>query len=382
MKLFYFARIDIQYEDASARHVLEFCRQFAKMGHAVTLFVPALGTTRTVDNVSVVYVPVLSKMPAVTFFSFYLSLIFYFLYYGCKFKPDIVYTRHQQMEWMVTCLRYVLPFKYVIEVNGLSAVELKINEASKWIQSITRWMEYFVFRLPHKIVTSSAQIRDILCQEYGLSPDHFFVVSNGANPEIFHPMDKTGCRERLQLDPDKIYLIFIGSLKKWHGLQQIILALPELIKKFPDVHLLIVGEGEQRTAMEKVVSDNGLGERVTFFGERAFEEVPYYINASDICLGSFTDKPGISPLKIFDYMACAKPIVSNAVGGMEDLFKVHKAGLLVQSQEPQAWVEPIARLIENSDLARELGKNGHKAVANEFNWRNICERIGKTLESL
>lgn len=382
MKLFYFARIDIQYEDASARHVLEFCRQFAEMGHEVTLFVPALGPPRAVENFSVVYVPVLSKKPAVTFFSFYLSLFFYFLYYGCKLKPDIVYTRHQQMEWIVTGLRTILPFKYVIEVNGLSAVELNISGASKWIQSLTRWMENWVFRLPHKMVTSSPQLQDILCKEYGLKQDHFFVVSNGANPEIFRPMDQKMCRERLNLDSDKIYLIFIGSLKKWHGLQQIILAIPELIKKFPNLHLMIVGDGEQRSAMEKVVSENSLKERVTFFGERAFEEVPYYINSADICLGSFTDKPGISPLKIFDYMACEKPIVSNGVGGMEDLFKKHKAGLLVQSQESQAWVEPITRLIENPDLARELGKTGRQAVLNEFNWRNICERIGKTLESL
>ena len=192
MQLFYFARIDLQYEDASARHVLEFCRQFAEMGHEVTLFVPALGPPKTVENVSVVYVPVLSKNPAVTFFSFYTSLFFYFLYHGCKLKPDIVYTRHQQMEWMVTFLRAVLPFKYVIEVNGLSAVELNIGRASRWVKTLTRWMEYWVFRLPHKMVTSSVQIRNILCKEYGLKQDHFLVVSNGANPEIFHPMDKTG----------------------------------------------------------------------------------------------------------------------------------------------------------------------------------------------
>ena len=67
------------------------------------------------------------------------------------------------------------------------------------------------------------------------------------------------------MDPDKIYLIFIGSLKKWHGLQQIILAIPELVKKFPDIHLMIVGDGEQRAALEKVVADNGLNEKVDFF---------------------------------------------------------------------------------------------------------------------
>jgi len=382
MQLFYFARIDIQYEDASARHVLEFCRQFADMGHSVTLFVPALGPPRTVENVSVVYVPCLSRKPAVTFFSFYLSLFFYFLYYGCKLKPDVVYTRHQQMEGLVTWLRYILNFKYVIEVNGLSAVELKISDSPKWIRFITRWMEYFVFRMPHKMVTSSGQIRDILCEEYNLKPDHFFAVSNGANQDIFHPMDQKMCRERLQLDDGKTYLIFIGSLKKWHGLQQIVLAMPELIKKFPNIHLMIVGEGEQRAAVEKVVADNHLNERVTLFGEKAFEEVPYYINAADICLGSFIDKPGISPLKIYDYMACEKPIVSNAVGGMEDLFQAHKVGLLVESQEPEAWVKPITTLIENPELAHEFGRNGRQSVLKEFNWRSICERIAKTLDSL
>ncbi len=382
MQLFYFARIDIQYEDASARHVIEFCRQFAEKGHSVTLFVPDLGVPRIVKGISVVYVPVLTKKPAVTFFSFYCSLFFYFLKHYLKNKPDIVYTRHQQMEWMVTWLRYVLGFTYAIEVNGLTAVELKINKSPSWVMAMTRFLEYWSFRMPHKMVTSSPQIRDILCDEYGLKPDHFLVVSNGANPDIFYPMDQKECRKRLGLDAGKTYLIFIGSLKKWHGLQQIILALPELAKKFPNIHLMVVGDGEQRSALEKIVGENHLDEYVTFFGEKAFEEVPHYVNAADICLGSFTDKPGISPLKIYDYMACAKPIVSNAVGGMEMLFREHNIGLLVASQEPQAWVEPIVKLIENPALRNELGKNGRQAVLSDFNWASICEKIEETLEAL
>jgi len=236
--------------------------------------------------------------------------------------------------------------------------------------------------MPHKMVTSSPQIRDILCAEYGLKPDHFLVVTNGANPDIFYPMDQKECRKRLGLDDGKIYLIFIGSLKKWHGLSQIALAMPKLAEKFPDIHLMIVGDGEQRSALETIVAENHLQDRVTFFGEQAFEEVPFYVNAADICLGSFTDKPGISPLKIYDYMACAKPIVSNAVGGMELLFCEHNIGLLVESQEPEAWVEPIVRLIENPDLRKKMGDNGRQAVLSDFNWANICEKIGKKLEAL
>ena len=76
MKIFYLARINTATEDASTRHVFEFCRQFARMGHEVVLFVPGLGERRELEGVRFVHVPVVCKNSGVTFFSFYLSLFF------------------------------------------------------------------------------------------------------------------------------------------------------------------------------------------------------------------------------------------------------------------------------------------------------------------
>ena len=382
MKIFYLARINTATEDASTRHVFEFCRAFARLRHEVVLFVPDLGERRELEGVRTVYVPVGIKKKPATYLLFYLSLFFLLPFYLIRNRPHVIYTRHQQMEWVATCWKWVFRFAYVIESNGLPPVELKINSAPGWWIKMVECMEWFCFRMPDLMVVSSPQIKDVLCEKYSLNPEKFLVVSNGANPDVFKPIDSRICREKLQLNLEGIYLAFIGSLRKWHGLDQIILAMVQLEKKIPDLRLLLVGDGEERIRVEKLISDHQLERRVLMFGEKPFNDIPYYINAADICLGSFIEKPGISPLKIFEYMACGKPVISNAVGGMEVLFNEHKVGKLIVSENPTEWAESIEEMLSNPEQMAEYGENGLAAVHNEFNWESICKKIENALEPL
>lgn len=386
MRIYYFARIDISVEDASTRHVFEFCRHFARLGHQVDLFVPDMGGRRELAGVSFIHVPVLIRKPAVTFFSFYFFLFFSFLRNYFKAKPDVVYTRHQQMEWLVTWLRFILGFTYVIEINGLTTVELVINSASSWIIDIVRVLESCVLRLPDRIVTSSVRIRDALCRDYNLKAEHFLVVSNGADPQNFRPMERKACRQKLGLDVDGVYLIFTGSFKKWHGLELIVRIMPELLKAHPGIRLLVVGEGAGRRLLEKIISDSGLEKQVFLLGKKSFAEMPYYIGAGDICLAPYGDdqlnQSGISPLKLFEYMACERPVIANPVGGLDILFQTYNIGVLVSPNSPQAWKESIESLINDPQRGAEYGRNGRSAVLREFNWETICKKIEKELQAI
>jgi glycosyltransferase involved in cell wall biosynthesis len=327
-------------------------------------------------------VPVGIKKKSATYLLFYLSLFVLLPFYLVSNKPQVVYTRHQQLEWLATCWKWLFKFSYVIESNGLAPVELKMNSAPGWWIKIVKWMEWFCFRMPGLIVTSSHQLRDVMCDSYNLNPNKFLVVSNGANPDIFKPLDLKSCREKLQMDLNGIYLIFIGSLRKWHGLDQIILAMVQLKERFPDMYLLLVGDGEERCKVERLISKNQLEGRVLMVGEKPFREIPDYINASDICLGSFIEKPGISPLKVFEYMACAKPLICNSVGGLDALFNRHKVGTLIISQDPGEWVESISEMLNHPERMTEYGGNGLVAVKEEFNWEAICNKIETALERL
>lgn len=379
MRIFYFARIDSAVDGADSRHVFESCSNFAKLGHSVFLFLPDLGHRPSVEGVSIKLVPVLSKKSSVTFFSFYFFLFFQFIFYFFKSRPDVIYTRHQQMEWLTTWTRLILPVKYVIEVNGVSTVELAIYSQSRRLIKMTQRLEWMVFRLPHLIVTPHRNIRDALCQNYGLNPDRFLVVSNGANPDIFRPMDAGECRRRLNLDKDGIYLIFVGSFKKWHGIDRIVKVFPRLLEKIPKIHLLLVGDGDQRPSMERFVLENKIESRVHFLGKKKFEEIPPIINAADLCVAPYFDEllnqTGISPLKIYEYMACGKPVISSPLGGLETLFHTYEIGALVDSKDPEDWVPAIEDLINDEERRRHLGANARKALEEVFAWPVICEKI-------
>jgi glycosyltransferase involved in cell wall biosynthesis len=386
MKIFYLSRINIGIEDAGTRHVWEFCRNFSKLGHDVTLFVPNMGSERDLEGVSIVQIPSPVKKTFITFFTFYFILAFLFIFHCIKKRPDVVYTRHQPMEWMTIWLKYIFDLVYVAEVNGLAPVEMKINRFPSWYISIIRCMEKFCFLFADLIVTPSSLIKDSLQVNYRIPASQFLVVTNGADPEISYPMDKKACREKFGLNADSKYLIFVGSLKKWHGIEKIIEIMPDLKSKIEDVKLIVVGDGEKREAIEDLVERLKLENDVLLMGRVSFEDVPYYINSADICIAPYfdpeIDNTGISPLKIYEYMACARPIITNPVGGLDELFKEHEIGVSINSRDAQDWVDPVANLLIDPVRMAFYGANGRSATLDEFSWSAVCKKIETRLQEI
>ncbi len=383
MRIFYFARIDIGANDAGARHVFETCKQFASIGHEIFLFIPNLGATLKLPGVSIVRVPVFNRKPAFTFFSFHAVLFFYLLYHCLTNKPDAVYTRQQTLEWWATWLKVIFRFRYAIEVNGLPLVELKMSQASGWVISATRVLEWICYRFPDFWVVPTTHIRDFLCKKYRLDPKLFLVASNGANADVFYPMDQSACRDQLGLSGNTKYLLFMGGFKKWHGILDLIEIMPDLIDGNSNVKLLLVGEGELTAELRARVDALGIKDNVIFCGHRPLAEMPVFINSADICLAPFFDErsphTGLSPLKLFEYMACGKPVIASAMGGLDKIFQAHDIGEIVSSPDPKIWVAAVLSLLNNPERMKTYGENGRRAVLEKFNWKTISENILKSL---
>ncbi|MCH8156596.1 MAG: glycosyltransferase family 4 protein [Nitrospinae bacterium] len=265
-------------------------------------------------------------------------------------------------------------------------MEQEISKVHDWIIMFTGVMEKICFSLSDLIVVPTSQIRDFLCEKYGLAPERFLVISNGSDPDTCHPMEQEQCRRKLGLDLDGKYLVFVGSFKKWHGIGEIVNLVPQLIKRIPKLRLLLVGDGDGKLVAEKFVLENGLKDHVIFCGRQDFKEVPVYINAADICLAPYFEvglnKIGLAPFKIFEYMACGRPVISNSIAGLDDLFQSCKMGLLLESMNPSDWIEPIEALLNDPERMREFGNNGRQAVVDKYNWRTICEDIARHISEL
>jgi len=362
MKIAYLGIIDVTREASESRHVFEICENWRRMGHEVSLFVPDVpGKPSQSLSTTIVKVRTFGLKPSFALTLVYsLSAMFYLIKHSVLNGIDVVYTRHSMLEFVpVLCLK---PFgiRYVTEINGLDSEQKRLYGLAKWKIWISECFDGICYRLSDVIIAVTHEIRDYVLSAYGVSGTKVHVVSNGANVEISRPMQRELACVKLGLDPGCTYLVFVGSLKKWHGVENAILALKALIDNHPTLKLLVVGDGHELHDLKALVQKENL-EGQAFNTQR-------------------NDLTGLSPLKIFEYMACGRPIVTTMVGGLDKIINGHKCGCVVEPDNIDALAEGIDRLLRNPVLCQKLGRNGRDAVAKFYAWPKISERILSLIE--
>ena len=163
------------------------------------------------------------------------------------------------------------------------------------------------------------------------------------------------------------------------------MALKSLIGNHPTLKLLVVGDGHELQNLKTLVKKKALERQVIFAGKVRYNQVAQYIGAATLCLAPFNTKrndlTGLSPLKIFEYMACGKPIVTTMVGGLERIINEHKCGCAVEPDNLEALVEGIDKLLCNPALCEKLGRNGRRAAEEFYAWPKISEHILSVISS-
>ena len=125
--------------------------------------------------------------------------------------------------------------------------------------------------------------------------------------------------------------------------------------------------------------------RFIFTGVIAYDRVPLYINASDTCTAPFifarNAKIGLSPLKLYEYMACGKPVVASNISGVSDVLEASGGGIPVLPENPEALAEGILKLLENPDLRTKLGSKGLSYVTENYSWHSVAEKVNEVCKS-
>ena len=386
MKIAYLGIIDITREAAESRHVSEVCENWQRLGHEVTLFVPDVpGKASQSLSTKIVKVRTFGLKPSFPLTMVYnLSAAFHIVKHFVLNGIDLVYSRHSMLEFIpVLCLK---PFaiRYATEINGLDSEQKRLYGLAEWKIRVSEYLDGICYRLADAIVTVTDEIRNFVLSTYGVNVNKVHVVSNGANVNISRPIPSEVACVEAGMDPSCTYLVFVGSLKKWHGVQNAILALKSLIGNYPRLKLLVVGDGRELKNLKSLAKREALEEQVIFAGKVRYDQVPYYINAGTLCLAPFNtqrnDLTGLSPLKIFEYMACGKPIVTTMVGGLERIIDEHQCGCVVEPDNLEALVEGIDKLLCNPELCEKLGRNGRRAAEEFYAWPKISERLLSIIE--
>jgi glycosyltransferase involved in cell wall biosynthesis len=384
--LFLALDVDLCGKTGDSTHVRELAASFSTIGHEVSL----VGYIRPESKNKV------SDMFKTTNVSLHvpggrgnLSTLRFGSLVAREFKPDVIYERRFSPKIGVT-LGKMIGVPSVVEINSMIEEEKRIlerDEGSAGLEKIKRRIRRYFLRSTSGIVAVSEGIRDGLIDEYDVVKSKVHVVHNGANTDLFRPMDKIESVDKLGLDQGFSYVCFSGNLAPWQGVESLISAFPTLIEGHPDLRLLLVGDGVLRNDLEKMVQDLGVRDHISFTGRVPYEDVPLYLNASEVCVAPFSGilrniKYGFSAIKLYEYMGCGKPFVTTSVCGIEDEIEKNKIGIVVPPDEPEALAEAIANLLQEEEMAIEMGRRGRSLAEIEHSWNSVARRITTILEEV
>ncbi|MDA8130790.1 MAG: glycosyltransferase family 4 protein [Elusimicrobia bacterium] len=352
----------------SAIQVLRLAEELVRAGHSVTIYAPGI-TKAPRTSAAVAYMPVLN-IPGLRFVSYLLLAPFYLALEFSRWRPDVLLVFEVYFDLSSVLLARLTGTPLHVFVNAIADQELRLSGSRLPLKWALGAVQALLVRSAGKVYTISGEISAWLRRRYSLPESAVVLVRNGVDTRAFAPLDAAECRRKLGLPAAGRYIGFVGRPAPWHGLGSLVAAAPAVLREVPDARFLIVGEGPSLPEVKELVRAQGLSGNFVFAGEAPHAEIPAYIGACDVCVAFY--KPVRSyagdPMKLYEYLACGRAVLAEAVPGYGDLVVEAGAGLQVRSSDPAAAAEALIGLLKDGGLRAGMGINGRKAAVSRYEW--------------
>ena len=374
----------IQKDTGGIRKVQELAKAFTRADHKAVVFLPK--DEFEFERGRVLYKPygvinITGLRPVCAYLSQFIKPLW--LYLCTKdMKPDVIYFRTAPSV-LPAFLSWLTRAKFVIEINGDVLGEERGKVASLW-RDASHYLRTKLIIVAERINCNAAGavialtegIKEIIVNRYGISPEKIFVINSGTNIDHCRPMSVEQCRKTLGLNGNRHYINFIGVLYKHQGIDTLINAAPSVLEQYPDVIFLIGGGGPMLKLWFQKAEDMGLEKIFRFLGVIPFKKLPLFLNTADICVAPFTGNRGeASPLKLFDYMACGKPVVCSGIPSLRSLVNECKGIISVPPDDSQALASALIGLLNDDSKRESMGGEGRKYIEEHHSWDVIAHKI-------
>ncbi len=214
------------------------------------------------------------------------------------------------------------------------------------------------------IIAVTDTIRDKLVSN-GIGPDRITTVPNGVECEHFDP----GRGPRPAQDGKKTVL-FTGNLARYQGIELLLEAFAKIVRSKPDVRLAIAANSSF-APYEPLAQELGVRGAIDLLPAPEFDRLPALLASADVTVNPRTECDGM-PVKLLNYMAAGKPVVSFAASapGAEH----RRTAWLVADADAAAFAEGILTVLDDPELAEELGREARRYVEANCRWSTMAER--------
>jgi glycosyltransferase involved in cell wall biosynthesis len=206
------------------------------------------------------------------------------------------------------------------------------------------------------------------------------VLPYGVDTSAFRPDPQASqqVRAELGLAPETPLIVSVSRLVYKKGLTFLVESMPLVLQNHPQAVLVLAGYGDLHAALVQQVAELGLTKHVMFPGQLSREQTAAYIGAADVhVVPSIRDQAGNVdglPNVLLEGMSAARPIVASAIAGIPDVITDRVHGRLVPEQDAPALADAISELLENRELAAQLGEQARRRVLEELTWDTAALR--------
>lgn len=243
---------------------------------------------------------------------------------------------------------------------------------------------HFHWRMAHHIIAVSEQTRQYHIRRNRVSPARISTVHGFVDPARLCVPDKgvrQAVRSELGLSPSDFAVGVVGNIIPRKGQIYLVRALPQVVARYPQVRVLLVGVvhppqyGEQ---VRREVRQLGVEAHVLWLGER--KDVPHLLQAMDVyALPTLND---MLPMAMLEAMWAQLPILATAVGGIPEAIIDGVEGWLVPPKDPDALAHALIEIIENPDERARRAQNAHQRVCESFTVQPQVAKIEAILQQV
>jgi glycosyltransferase involved in cell wall biosynthesis len=204
----------------------------------------------------------------------------------------------------------------------------------------------------------------------GLDPARVIVASNGTDPRAVRPAPW----------PDAPGIAFVSGAAPRRGIEELIAAMRIVRERHPDarLYLWLAATGDASRAYLDDLTASHVGEAWIEIGQSPYEELGAQLGRATALAIPTPAHPywdSVAPVKVFDYLAAGRPIVTTPRVETAALIGRLEAGLVTADDSAEAMAEPILALLDDPDRAKAMGARAREAAEREFDWRVIGDRL-------
>jgi len=270
-------------------------------------------------------------------------------------------------------LKKIFKLPILVTIHGSDLFPLK----NRFFKSMQR----FVIKNANFVTVNSPAARDELIKRFPEYSHKIKTIPMGIDTNLFN---RRNLRKPSRYSKNKL-LLFVGRLSDQKGLQYLIDSLQEVIRHYPNVKLLIIGEG----AYKKFLIDKSISKSVElnieFLGPLSHKDISYYYNIADIfVMPSLSNETGTESLglALLEAMASGCAVIGTNVGGIPYIVKNGRNGVLIQQKNSYELSKAIITLLNDPKKSKKIGNNAAEFVKDNYSWQKISNNFIKVYQGI